>query len=127
MQFSFFSLTRRKEMKEKKTPNRQNLCFRLTWDHSSMKKPSERSALSAFLRISPPFLRACVCVCVFDALTMGGLCVSCHNPNEFASLPAGESPFPSLLPVAIVCPAARSAPCQPSPFPPYACISFRGR
>lgn len=64
MQFSFFSLTWRKEMKEKKTPNRQNLCVRLTWDQSSMKKRSERVGPLCRSQALPPSLRVCVCVCL---------------------------------------------------------------
>lgn len=55
----------------------------------------------------------CVCVTLLQWVVSGVIVrLSCHNPNELASLPPGERPFPSLLPVPIVCWESCSTPCQ---------------
>lgn len=60
-------------------------------------------------------LSACVCLMLLQwVVSAATVCLSCHNPNDFASLPPGESPLSFLASCSdCVCREPCSAPCQP--------------
>lgn len=73
-------------------------------------EPPASGSLSAFLSL-PQCASVCVW-CSYNGWSLELLCGCLVTIPVFASLPPGESPFPSSLPAPIVCREPCSGPCQ---------------
>lgn len=105
-------------MKQRKTPNWKPFSVRSTLVLSSFEKKMTSKGLPASLPSSVFSPSLCVCMCVFRSyngwspeLLCGCLVTIPTSLPVFLRL---KDPFPSLLPVPIVCWEACSAPCQSS-------------